>query len=200
MRLTPQIMKKIEKFAIEKYKHKDFAHKPDHVYRTAKLAEFIAKKEKADVNICKATAFLHDIAHSTSKYKPDHSEEGAKVAEKFLRKLKVDNDIIEQVSHAIYHHSQRKVLKAKTKEAKIVSDADKLEKIGPLGFFRVYTYRMLIQKVPPEEAFRKTMKRQEETYNKLLQTKTAKNLAKNPHKLMKQFFKLHYKVRYYGSN
>ncbi len=75
MIVSPEQMKKIEEFALEKASKLDYNHNEDHVIRTVKLAEFLAEKEGADVEVCRAAAYLHDIAKGN---KPIFSPKGGK--------------------------------------------------------------------------------------------------------------------------
>lgn len=173
MKLSKKQIKQIKTFALKFYKKQDFVHNVEHGYRTVKLAEFLAKKEKADIQLCRVGALLHQF------------HDDAKLVEKFLRKINVDKVSIEQILDCVRHSARRTVHKAKSLEARIVFDADKLQVLGPLGIYRQFIYLSKVKKSDLNRA----KKIQEDVYNNYLQTRTAKKLAKEPHKLAMKFFK-----------
>lgn len=176
-KLTKTQIKKIKEFALEYYKKiKEPLHGIEHANRTVKLAEYLAKKEKADVQIAKLGALLHQF-HDGS------------VVEKFLRELKVDKEIIKQLVHCVESAGRKNIPKAKTIEAKIVYDADKLQVVGPFGIIREISCDMA---PPRNKKFPKAVKHTkmiEKRCFKTLQTKTAKKLAKQPHQLAIKFWR-----------
>lgn len=64
MTITDRQMQAIEVFALRKYTELDYAHGKNHADRTVKLAEYIARKEGADVVVCKLGA-LQDTKFSS---------------------------------------------------------------------------------------------------------------------------------------
>lgn len=172
MKLTDGQIKQIEKFALGYYRKLDTTHNIEHAERTVKLAEYLAKKEKADVQICKLGALLHQF------------HDGKKV-DKFLRKIRLDDDMRKQLVHCVECSATKNVHKAETTEAKIVYDADKLQCIGSFGILRELAFR----KMPFREGI-KFVRRHEKRIFKNFQTKTARKLAKEPHRLVIKFFKI----------
>lgn len=115
------------------------SHGLDHVLRVVYLCEVIGTEENADMKILLPAAFLHDIA------RPDeaatgipHEEEGARMAEQFLRSIRYDEERIPKISHAIRTHRYRSSKKPQTLEARILSDADKLDALGAVGIARTF--------------------------------------------------------------
>jgi len=174
MKLTKKQIKRIENFAFNYYRKQDFAHNIEHALRTVKLAEFLAKKEKADIQLCRIGALLHQF-HDNSK-----------AVEELLRKINIDKVSKEQILDCVRHIRRRTVNKAKSLEAKIVFDADKLQSLGPLGIYRQFAYLSEVKKLGLNKV-KETKRIQEDIYKKL-QTKTVKKLAKEPHKLAVKFF------------
>lgn len=183
--IKKQVMKKIVKFAEQKMKDRDYNHDMGHVLRTVKLIRYIAKREKADMDVCIVSAYLHDIGQSI-RFK-DHHITGTKMAKQFLKKLKLDKEFIDNVAYCIYHHSTKTINEAKTKEAKALYDADMLQTIGPFGYTRILTSETVFGKVGLKEALEAT-KDTEKKVKTHLQTSTGKKLAKDLFKLMKQFY------------
>ncbi len=121
----------------------DPCHGWPHVERVAAYAERIAESiEGVDYEVLAIATLLHDIGrfYQTNLH---HAITSSKVAEVLLRGLNYDDEFIEKVSHAIIAHSFSLGVEAKTIEAKILSDADKLDAMGAIGIFRViYTSGM----------------------------------------------------------
>lgn len=123
------------------------AHDIDHVMRVYNLCLKLAKRyPSVDLEILKASALLHDIArlredkngHSHS-LKVDHAVLGAEMSVAILRKLGYSDERIEQVTHCIRVHRFRGENQPITMEAKILSDADKLDVLGATGVARSFT-------------------------------------------------------------
>jgi uncharacterized protein len=119
----------------------DVSHGFDHTERVYSLAVRIAREENADLEIVQAAALLHDIARPQED--PDkgvcHAEESAKIAPEVLKEINFPEEKIGEVVHAIQVHRYSKNLKAETKEAKILQDADRLDALGAIAVARVFT-------------------------------------------------------------
>ncbi len=123
------------------------AHDFDHVMRVYNLCMKLAKHHpNVDLPVLKTSALLHDIArlredehgHSHS-LKVDHAVLGAKMSAAILRKLGYSDEKIAQVRHCIRVHRFRGDNQPITIEAKILSDADKLDVLGATGIARSFT-------------------------------------------------------------
>jgi uncharacterized protein len=186
--IKKQTMKKIEKFAEQKSKGRDYNHAFDHIQRTVKLAKIIGKKEKADLDVVVVSAYLHDVGQSV-RFK-GHNKISVRMARELLKKLKFDKKFIEAVAHCIYCHSTSCVNEAKTIEAKVLYDADMLQTIGPFGFTRILTSKTVFKefgRVGLKEGMQHTKDVEKKT-KQHLQTKTGKRLAKDLFKSMKEFY------------
>ena len=187
MKITKEQMRKIKEFSIQQYKKNDLNHSVHHAESTAKLARLLAKAEKADINVCEAAAWLHDIAHHIDKR--EHPHIGAKIARPFLIRIGVNAKTADEICHAIISHASRFWNDTNVKEAKIVFDADHLLALGPVGFCRDFTFCLLYRKMKLIDAVKDTKSYVLSRYDKL-KTKTAKKLGAKPQKLMKQFYKI----------
>lgn len=119
------------------------SHGWDHVIRVYNLAVHIGKSEKADLDVIKVSALLHDIAREEQdKARGEfcHAVEGAKMAEELLKKYDLSQDFIKKVSHVIAAHRFRKDITPETLEAEILRDADKLDSIGAVGIGRAFMF------------------------------------------------------------
>jgi uncharacterized protein len=126
---------------IQPYFEEGGSHAFDHTERVYNLAIKIGKKEKADLEVIKAAALLHDIARKKEDNKEVecHAEHGAEIAEKILKEMNFPEDKIKNVVHSIKVHRHSKGLAAETKEAKIIQDADKLDALGAITIARMFS-------------------------------------------------------------
>ena len=71
-----------------------------------------------------------------------HAELSAEIATNFLKSYQevISKNEIEQVIHCIRAHSFSNDVKPKTLEAKILSDADKLDAMGAIGLYRTIAF------------------------------------------------------------
>jgi len=124
----------------------DPVHDAGHVARVYNLCLKLAKGEKEiDLDVIKLAALLHDIGGvrelEDKSGETDHAKESAKMAFEILSRLDFSKEKTERVIHCILTHRYRSgSLKAKTKEAKILFDADKLDALGVIGLARAYTW------------------------------------------------------------
>lgn len=178
MYLTNFQKKKIEKFAKDYYSNLDFAHNLKHMNKTIKLAEFIAKKEKANIEIVKVGALLHQFHNDIS------------ILKKFLNKIKLKNSDISKLLEFARFRPFKKLGKMKdvSLEAKCVFDADALQVIGPYGIIREICCNIKARNKNFDKSVEDSRLTEKNFYNSL-QTKTARNLAKKSSKIMIAFWK-----------
>jgi len=158
------------------------SHDKDHVERVVKIAEYIAKKEGADLKIVLKAAELHDIARSQA----DHASKSAEIARNILKKEGYSKEFIEKVAHAIEAHSFSKRIKPRTLEAKVLSDADKIDAIGATGVARAFLYSG-----EHGRSIEETLKHFEEKLLKLkdlIYTETGRKIAESRHKFLTDFY------------
>ncbi len=182
-------------------------HDWSHVERTYKLCVKIGKREKADLQVLKAAALLHDIARmdeDISSGKICHAERSAAIAKEILREVDFPKTKISQVIHCIESHRFRGGKKPKTLEAKILSDADKLDAIGAIGVARAYAYGgehgyRLYGKFP--KSYRLQRFKDPRIHNPVIEyrqklrkikdrllTKTGSEIAEGRHRFLEMFF------------
>ena len=103
-----------------------------HLERTVKIALSLSKRKDVREDIAAAGAWLHDVGLHLGN--EGHCFSGARFIQPFLDELGLNEDDIERVTHCIEAHDGE--VPARTLEAKVVHDADTLDKMGPLGFVR----------------------------------------------------------------
>lgn len=201
-----EIFLKTEEFVKRRMAKVRPSHGWDHVERVVKLAEKIAKKEKADLFIVKMAALLHDVARQDediSRGKICHAKRGSIIATEFLSKLGLEKKEIINIAHCIATHRFRSSAIPRTKEAKVVFDADKLDSIGAIGIGRAYLFagevgaRLFNSDVDvhttkaysnEDTAYREYMVKLRHV-KKNLRTKEGRRLARGRHQFMKNYFR-----------
>ncbi|MBL7169851.1 MAG: HD domain-containing protein [Candidatus Aenigmarchaeota archaeon] len=122
-------IKKVYDYSKKKYDEADLPqHNFEHVIRDLFRALVIADTEE-DVNysVLVSAVLLHDIGATEDDYWK-HVETGPKIVERNLPELGFNEDEIEKIAHCVASHSRKSKIKPETIEAKILCDADKLEK------------------------------------------------------------------------
>ncbi len=102
-----------------------------HTLRVAQFGKVIAENEVADVELVVAACLLHDIAwfDTNADNSREHGRIGAEKAKPILESLGYNHQQIETVCYAISTHVDDD--NPDTLEAKILSDADNVDRFGP---------------------------------------------------------------------
>ncbi len=158
-------------------------HDDDHVSRVKRIALMIGEKENADLKVLEVSAELHDV----EREKEDHALRSAEKARKILEENGFERHFIERVYHCISTHSFSEDKKPETLEAKILSDADRLDAIGAIGIARAFMYAgergLSIEDVIMH--FETKLLRLKD----LLHTETARKIAEKRHRFLLEFYK-----------
>src|ERR1035437_4828642 len=127
--ITKETLIKIKKLGIGIDWNDAFAGKSKgnkHLFRVVKLAKYMATKLKADVLVVEAAAWLHDTAL------PSGNDYDYKKNKEIVKKIMADLDLSpgesDKIAECVACHEG--TAKIKTLEAKIIHDADVLEKVG----------------------------------------------------------------------
>ncbi len=117
---------------------RDPAHGWPHVERVARLARRIIVEEglNPDWRVLDAAILLHDTGRFVEG--EHHALASARLARLVLPGLGYGAGEVEAVVHAILAHSYSLGVKASTIEARVLSDADKLDALGAVGIARVF--------------------------------------------------------------
>ncbi|WP_047980081.1 HD domain-containing protein [Ornithinibacillus contaminans] len=166
-----------------------------HLQRVARLANQIAVEEDADVFICTAGAWLHDVGD----HKLFRDPSGAlHKMDLFLQSITLTNEQIQAIHQAIENISYSKGKIPDTIEGRIIQDADRIDALGAIGIARTFAYggaksRLIYHNEDKSETSIQHF------YDKLLKLKdtlhtaSAKQLAEERHQFMEayldQFFR-----------
>jgi uncharacterized protein len=127
------------------YREADPAHDFSHVLRVTHMAELLARREGADVEVVRVAALLHDISRlddTTLAMQANPDTDHALLAARAVRHILGDEPpaFVDAVAHAIEAHRFRNEVEPETLEARVLFDADKLDSIGAVGVARVFAY------------------------------------------------------------
>ena len=140
------IIANIRSFAYEN-SEKDDIHGFKHTERVLKQSIEIGTKLNANLTVIKIATLLHDIGRNIKSKDiiENHAEISADIAEGFISKnnFNIPNKDINNILHSIRSHSFSNDKIPKTLEAKILSDADKLDAIGAVGLYRTIGFTVL---------------------------------------------------------
>lgn len=146
-----------------------------HLFRVAAIADFIARIEDADRDICEAGAWIHDIGlmHGND----DNPLQIRTIANNFLITLPLQEKIRERIVQCVESHEGMKT--AQSIEAMVVHDADVLDKMGVLGIIR-HTWKIvnLIEPDASDEEIYQLLLNHLQWRKSKLYTKTGRKLAK----------------------
>jgi len=181
------------------------SHDWQHTERVYNLCLHIGKKEKADLEILKLAALLHDIGREyqdKTNGEVCHAEKGAYLAREVMERHDVDKEKVEEVIHCIECHRFRDDRIPQSKEAKVLYDADKLDSIGAVGIGRAFLFAgevgaylhnvgVDIEKTEPytkeDTAYREFAVKLSKVKDSML-TEEGKRLAEERHHYMEEFF------------
>jgi len=134
MAAVSALIKRIERLSHELLDEETW----EHTQRVRKRALLFAASEHLSEDqkqVLEIAALLHDICVANGI--PDHGQEGAEQARRILINLDLPTDVINRVCHCIETHNEFAKTRPQTPEAKILSDADAFEFVGPLGIVRI---------------------------------------------------------------
>lgn len=195
----------VQSYVAQKLAHDFSGHDIAHIERVVSLAQTILINESnADAFIVILSAYLHDVIDE--KVVADVNQAVSELRD-YLFSLNLTQIQINQIFDIIENMSYRKNLSSVKKlslEGQIVQDADRLDAIGAIGIGRTFYYGgnrhniMYNPAISPRTQLNEDNYKQPNTvinhfYEKLfllkdmLNTTTAKQLAKQRHEFMLQF-------------
>ena len=179
MDITKDQIEKIKQLSLDFYKKLDFAHNVEHMNKTVKIAEFIAKRENANLEIVRLGAMLHQFHDNIDELK------------EFLETLNLEPKIMEWLVECVEFRPHNKPPKKEASiEAKVVYDADALQVLGPYGLIRKIACNTKARGKSLDKSIQDARKI-EKLFFDSLQTETAKKIIEGPHEVMKDFWKIY---------
>lgn len=165
-----------------------------HIERVVKTARKIATEENADLFLVELAAWLHDVGDYKLHNGIDKSSE---LISEFLSGLSIPQEIISKIIEIVSQVSFSKGNLAKSLEAQIVQDADRLDAIGAIGLARCFAYggnkqREIYNPENPEETsiqhfYDKLLKLKD-----LMNTDSARKIAEERHQFLEEFLERFY--------
>ena len=118
---------------------RDPAHDLGHIRRVARTAHHIADAEGADVEVCLAAAWLHDLVFLPKNH-PDASTTATRTAALIPGAAAHIGlgDSAEAIRTAVAEHSFSAGRPPTTLESAVLQDADRLDAIGAIGIARCF--------------------------------------------------------------
>lgn len=111
-------------------------HGYEHTERVVELCKVIGAELGANMDVLIPAAILHDIGRPLD----NHASQSALQAREILENNGLNPRVTDEIIHAIEVHSFSGGGEAKTIEAMILSDADKLDAMGAIGVYRAAQY------------------------------------------------------------
>lgn len=202
------ILEKTRDFVKEKMYKEGSGHDWFHIERVCNMAKYLAQKESADMFIVEMTALLHDI--DDWKFSDVYN---TTVTEEFLKSVEVSEEDSNRILNIIKTMSYKGGVVDSTQntiEGMVVQDADRLDALGAIGIARAFAYggsknrSMYDPSIKPidfkslDEVKNKDNHTINHFYEKLfklkdlMNTNTAKEIAKKRHKYMENFIEEFY--------
>jgi uncharacterized protein len=107
-------------------------YRHNHILNVVELAEEIAEKEGADVDVTRVAALFHDIAKLDAE-QDVHADEGARVAREYLEARDYPQSFVDAVCKSVAEHSYQGDLADLPLETRCLVEADLLDKVGANG-------------------------------------------------------------------
>lgn len=117
-------------------------HDKLHILRVEKLAKLLIKVIRLDPIVLFNAVWFHDTGRLEEfKTGEDHAIVSARIAYDILTKVEgLPREKIEPIGNCINSHRYRNGVKPLCIEARILQDADRLDALGMIGFYRVFTH------------------------------------------------------------
>lgn len=183
--LSKAQLQKIERFVFSKLDSLTWYHTQE----VRKIAQKLARQEKADKDIVDVAVLFHDLGKI--KDGEGHSQRSADMARKFLEKENYEQRFIEEVVYCIITHElpwKNQTNLVNTLEAKVLFDADMIQQLSEFGIIK----HTIIFQESINRDFQKGLVECRATlfqaYN-LIITDNGRKMAEKGYKFVKNFFK-----------
>jgi uncharacterized protein len=187
------------------FRHARGSHDWDHTQRVYELCLRIGRKERADLEILKLAALLHDIGREEedrTNGRVCHAEKSAELARRILRKHGIVKERSAGVVRCIETHRFRGRCVPDSLEGKILFDADKLDSIGAVGIGRAFLFagevgarlhdpNIRVEKTRPytreDTAYREFLVKLSKIKDRIF-TREGRRIARERHRFMAEYF------------
>ena len=204
-RLSPRVLEAVRQESRAFFRNARGSHDWDHTERVFRLCLRIGRKERADLDILRLAALLHDIGREEedrSYGRTCHAKKGAVLARKILSNNGIDEERTSKIVRCIETHRYRGRLVPDSLEGKILFDADKLDSIGAVGIGRAFLFAgevgarlhdpgIEVQRTKPytkeDTAYREFLVKLSNIKDRMF-TAEGKQIALERHKFMTGFF------------
>jgi hypothetical protein len=163
------------------------AHNWAHAYRDTLNAIIIGEAEGADMKLVLPAATMHDIGFLYGATGKTHGAVGADHVAEYLKEgdINYPDEVVAKIADCIRtHKGSMHNEKPESLEAKVVADADMLEKFGPFGVYQnIRTFTEF--NYPLEEI----LERGTVIFNLTLETPTGQRLAEPGRQFVADFFR-----------
>ena len=194
------IIQKVSQHINKLFSDGEASHDWHHIRRVWKNAQYIGKKENANLYVVELAALLHDIADS--KFHRGSFTAGPRRAKALLKKYGIDNDTMKEVLYVVGNISFKKAgtrKNMKTVEGQVVQDADRLDALGAIGIARAfayggYRYRPLYNpKTKHDDSTLDHFTHKILHLKKLMNTKTGRQIAVQRDKVVRRYLQQFHK-------
>lgn len=135
------IIEDVIKYLKQQFNSDPTGHDFQHLIRVYNMAKKLSRGIKVNHFVMALSALLHDV--DDFKFRKPGSDElqnTKQILSKYKINDKMKNQIYGIVSHVSYKGAPGHLAMQKTKEGKIVQDADRLDAIGAIGIARCFAY------------------------------------------------------------
>lgn len=184
--MTKKQLSQIKNYAKPFYLKTGKYHAWDHIKSVVNWAERIAQDcPAADIYLIKAASYIHDIGRS--KKDKNHGLESSKMIMPYLKKIKICQSDQDVILESVICHDRDMIKQAKSIEAKILFDADKLQIVTVFGFTRCLLWLVDEKKMSHLKAVKFLFNYVSDITNNYLQTALARKIAQKHLLFIKTF-------------
>ena len=203
--LPHQVLEAVREEAESYFRNARGSHDWGHTERVYKLCLHIGRKERADLEILKLAALLHDIgreAEDRMNGRVCHAEKSADLARRILTKHGIKGERIAEVVRCIETHRFRGARLPDSIEGKVLFDADKLDSIGAVGVGRAFLFagevgarlhdpNIIVEETHPytreDTAYREFLVKLRKIKGRIF-TREGRRIARDRHRFMTDYF------------
>jgi len=163
------------------------AHNWPHAYRDTLNAIVVGEAEGADMAIVMPAITMHDIGFLYGATGRTHGAVGADKLAEYLKDggIEYPDEVVKKMSDCIRtHKGSMHNEKPESLEAKVVADADLIEKFGPFGVYQ--NIRTFTEFNWPLE---QSLERQSEIFTLTLETETGRSIVEPGRQFVADFYK-----------